>query len=158
MISRRSLVAAGLATAAGALGLGVPARIADKYGLLPPDSGGLYGPGESLTFASQRLLNRHALAREFAPNQISTPFANGRPPKTEDFKIHQADGFRNWRLEIDGMVQHPATLSVSDVQRFPSRTQITGLACEEGWSFIAEWTGAPLAYVLDQVGVLPQAK
>jgi DMSO/TMAO reductase YedYZ molybdopterin-dependent catalytic subunit len=32
------------------------------------------------------------------------------------------------------------------------------MACEEGWSYIAEWTGVPLSQVLDQVGVLPEAK
>ena len=40
----------------------------------------------------------------------------------------------------------------------PKRSQITHLACEEGWSFIAEWTGVPLSHVLELVGVLPQAK
>jgi DMSO/TMAO reductase YedYZ molybdopterin-dependent catalytic subunit len=42
--------------------------------------------------------------------------------------------------------------------RCPSRTQITHQACEEGWSFIAEWTGVPLSYVLDRVGVQQRAR
>ncbi|HEV2446733.1 MAG TPA: molybdopterin-dependent oxidoreductase [Candidatus Sulfopaludibacter sp.] len=33
-----------------------------------------------------------------------------------------------------------------------------GLACEEGWSYIAEWSGVPLSHVLDLVGTLPQAR
>jgi DMSO/TMAO reductase YedYZ molybdopterin-dependent catalytic subunit len=40
----------------------------------------------------------------------------------------------------------------------PSRSQITHIACEEGWSYIAEWIGAPLSHLLDAVGVHPQAK
>jgi len=40
----------------------------------------------------------------------------------------------------------------------PPRTQITHQACEEGWSFIAEWTGVALSDVLNSVGVLPQAR
>ena len=40
----------------------------------------------------------------------------------------------------------------------PSRTDITHQACEEGWSFIAEWTGVPLSYVLNYVGTQPHAK
>ena len=53
----------------------------------------------------------------------------------------------------------PASLSLDDLRhRFPRRSQITHLACEEGWSYIAEWTGVPLASVLAQVGVLPQAR
>ena len=33
------------------------------------------------------------------------------------------------------------SLSRAELKRFPSRTQITHQACEEGWSFIAEWIG-----------------
>ena len=41
---------------------------------------------------------------------------------------------------------------------YPSRSHITELACEEGWSYIAEWIGVPLSDVLHLVGVHPQAK
>jgi hypothetical protein len=71
-LSRRKLLTAGLA-AAGVPGLGVAARLANRYGLIPPDHGGLYGPGQTLTYASQRLLTRNTLAREFSPKDISTP-------------------------------------------------------------------------------------
>jgi DMSO/TMAO reductase YedYZ molybdopterin-dependent catalytic subunit len=49
-------------------------------------------------------------------------------------------------------------LSVADVQKFPVRSQITHLACEEGWSYVAEWSGALLRDVLESVGASPQAK
>ena len=38
------------------------------------------------------------------------------------------------------------------------RSQITHLACEEGWSYIAEWTGVPLSHILNLAGALPQAR
>ena len=86
-LSRRKLITTGLAATAGASGLAVAARLADRYGLIPPDHGGIYGAGETLTYASQRLLTRHSLAREFPRSQISkTPFANGKPPRSEAFK------------------------------------------------------------------------
>jgi len=56
------------------------------------------------------------------------------------------------------MVAHPSSFSLEEIKRFPSRSQITHQACEEGWSFIAEWTGVPLSYVLNLVGISPQAK
>ena len=59
--SRRKLITTGLAATAGVVGLGAAARIAEKYGLVPPDHGGIYGVGETLTYASQRLLTRHSL-------------------------------------------------------------------------------------------------
>ncbi|MBI4907953.1 MAG: molybdopterin-dependent oxidoreductase [Acidobacteria bacterium] len=157
--SRRKWIVSGLAMAAGGSGLAVAARIAGDYGLIPPDHGGIYGPGETLTYASQRLLTRHSLAREFPRSKISkAPFANGRPPESTEYTSLQTAGFADWKLAIDGMVGRPASLSLAELKSLPSRSQITHLACEEGWSFIAEWTGVPLAHVLDAAGILPQSK
>ena len=158
-LSRRKLMMTGLAAAAGVSGLGVAARIAQKYGLVPPDHGGIYGLGETLTYASQRLLTRHSLAREFPRSQISKPpFANEMAPPSEEFKGLQAGGFADWRLSVDGMVARPASFSLDQLKSYPSRSQITMLQCEEGWSYIAEWIGVPISRVLDVVGVLPQAR
>jgi DMSO/TMAO reductase YedYZ molybdopterin-dependent catalytic subunit len=157
--SRRRLITTGLAATAGASGLAVAARIAKQYGLIPPDHGGIYGPGKVLTYATHRLLTRNTFAREFPRSQISTrPVPNGRLPEGADFKRLQSGGFRDWRLTIDGMVARPVSLSLADVRAYPSRSQITQLICEEGWSFIAEWIGVPLSHVLNVVGVLPQAR
>jgi DMSO/TMAO reductase YedYZ molybdopterin-dependent catalytic subunit len=158
-LSRRKLMKAGVATAAGLSGLGAAAAIAQRYGLVPPDHGGIYGLGETLTYASQRLLTRHSLAREFPRSQISArPVQNEIPSLNGEFKRLQAAGFADWRLRVDGMVARPATFSLSQLKSYPSRSQITQLACEEGWSYIAEWTGVPLSHVLDVVGIHPQAR
>lgn len=158
-ISRRTLITSGLAVTAGASGLAVAARLAQRYGLIPPDAGGFYGPGETLTYAAQRLLTRHSMAREFAPSQISKPpFANEVDPLGEGFKRLQEGSFIDWRLNVDGMVARPASFSLAALRSFPVRSQITHLACEEGWSYIAEWTGVPLSHILDLVGTLPQAR
>jgi DMSO/TMAO reductase YedYZ molybdopterin-dependent catalytic subunit len=156
--SRRKMIAAGIGATAGAGGLALAASIAGRYGLIPPDDGGLYGAGEALTYAAQRLLTRHSMAREFSRSQITAPFANGAPPTDDEFRRLQAGGFADWRLAVDGMVARPASFSLAELKSYPSRSQITHLACEEGWSFIAEWTGVPLAHVLNVVGILPQAK
>jgi DMSO/TMAO reductase YedYZ molybdopterin-dependent catalytic subunit len=158
-ISRRKLIIGGLAATAGVSALGVAARIAQKYGLVPPDHGGIYGLGETLTYASQRLLTRHSLAREFSRSQISNPpFANEIAPLNDAYKRLQAGGFADWRLTVDGMVERPASFSLDQLKSYPRRSQITHLACEEGWSYIAEWIGVPLSHVLDAVGVKPQAR
>src|SRR5208282_5892653 len=79
-------------------------------------------------------------------------------PLAEDFKRLQAGGFADWRLSIDGMVHQPALFSIADLKSYPPRSHITELACEEGWSYIAEWIGVPLSHVLHLVGVHPQAR
>lgn len=158
-VSRRKFFTAGLAATAGISGLAVSAKLAQRYGLVPPDSGGIYGPGETLTYAAQRLLTRHSLAREFPRSMISkTPFANEIAPLNDAFKRLQSGGFAEWRLAVDGMVSQPMSLSLSDLRSLPVRSQITEVVCEEGWSYIAEWIGTPLLDVLNAAGVLPQAR
>lgn len=159
-LSRRKWIKGGLAAAAGVSGLAAAAEIAARYGLIPPDHRGLYGVGETLTYATQRILtSRRSMAREFSRSEISTITpVNGEPPKDEGYLRQLAEGFPDWRLSIDGLVARPASFSLPQLKRLPVASQITHLACEEGWSFIAEWTGVPLSYMLNLVRVLPQAK
>lgn len=158
-ISRRKLITRGLAAAAGLSGLALAEHIADRYGLVPPDHGGVYGPGETLTYAAQRLFTSRSLAREFDRSAISKePFADETSPPTAAFQRLQANGFKDWKLSVDGLVGRRASFSLDDLKRLPVRSQITQVACEEGWSYVAEWTGTPLREVLNVVGVLPQAR
>ena len=158
-MSRRKLITGGVAATAGLAGLTAAGRLAQRYGLVPPDHGGIYGPGQTLTYAAQRLLTRHSMAREFPRSMVSkTPFANATAPPNDLFKRHQASGFADWRLTVGGMVARPGSFSLSDLKGLPVRSQITEVACEEGWSYIAEWIGTPLTEVLNEAGVLPLAR
>ncbi len=158
-ISRRELITTGLAAAAGVAGVGALAKIASANGLIPPDSGVLYGTGESLTYAAQRLLTRHSMAQEFSRDKISAkPFANEVNTLPAEFAPLQAGGFEGWRLKVDGMVARPKAYSVAELKLAPSQSQITMVACEEGWDYIAEWSGVPLEKILRDVGVHPSAK
>ena len=158
-ISRRKLLRGGAVTVVGMAGLAAADRIARRYGLIPPDDGGIYGPGETLTYAAQRVIGKHALAREFPRGMISKmPFMNEVPPLSEEYKRQRADGFRDWKLVVDGMVEHPLSLSVPDLRALATRSQITEVVCEEGWSYVAEWIGTPLSAVLQEAGMLPQVR
>ena len=160
IITRRRLITTGIATAAGVAGLGAAAALADRYGLVPPDHGGIFGVGETLPYAAQRLLtSHHSLAREFSRSEISKIIpVNGKPPETDPYQRLLAGGWADWRLTVDGLVASPSSFSLADLKRFPSRSHITHQACEEGWSFIAEWTGVPLSHVLNRVGVSTRAR
>jgi DMSO/TMAO reductase YedYZ molybdopterin-dependent catalytic subunit len=158
-ITRRRLITTGLAATAGVASLAVAARVARRYGLIPPDYRGKFGPGETLDYATQRLLTRHSLAREFPRSMISkAPFANAIAPPSNLYKSLQANSFADWRLTVDGMVNHPGSFSLADLKALSLRSQITEVVCEEGWSYIAEWIGTPLIDVLNEVGVQPQAR
>jgi DMSO/TMAO reductase YedYZ molybdopterin-dependent catalytic subunit len=158
-ISRRKLITAGLAATAGVGGLAVAARLARRYGLVPPDCGGVYGPGETMSYGVQKLLTRHSMAREFDRSMISkAPFANPVAPPNDLYKSLAPNGFAGWRLAVDGMVAHPGSYSLADLRSMEKGSQITEVVCEEGWSYVAEWIGTPLHAVLKDAGVLPGAR
>ena len=116
---------------------------------------------EAWTLASQRfLLSGGAMAREYSTSDISPRFkANGTLyPTGADYEDAVNEEFVNWRLTVDGMVQRPLSLSVAEIRKLPSRTQITRHDCVEGWSAIGQWTGVPVGLFLKAAGVLPQAK
>lgn len=121
----------------------------------------LFDATGSLTQRAQRLLaSREALAREYSPADIAPTFrANGTTnPRDEAYRHLAANGFRDWRLTIDGLVDTPQTFSLDDLKAMPSRAQITRHDCVEGWSCIGQWTGVVLGDLLAQVGVRDEAR
>jgi DMSO/TMAO reductase YedYZ molybdopterin-dependent catalytic subunit len=116
---------------------------------------------ETWTLASQRFLQGGgAMAREFSAADISPRFkANGTlHPGGDDYAQHAEEGFANWRLQIDGQVARPLSLSIDELRRLPSRSQITRHDCVEGWSAIGQWTGVQVGLLLKAAGVAPSAK
>jgi DMSO/TMAO reductase YedYZ molybdopterin-dependent catalytic subunit len=156
LITRRGLVAAGLTGAAALAGGGAAVR----YGLIPPDYGTRYGAGETLTYAAQRLLTSgHSMAREFAREQISAVAPiNGPAPISADYRRLLAGGFRDWRLQVEGLVAKPASFSLDALKAMPAESRVLLHACEQGWSYIAEWTGVRLSHVLDIVQPRAEAR
>jgi len=81
----------------------------------------------------------------------------------------------NWRLNVVGLVDRPLSLSLRDLVKMPSQTQFVTLECAgngrsllsprvngEQWNLgavsTAEWSGVPLAEVLNRAGVTGGAK
>lgn len=80
-----------------------------------------------------------------------------------------------WRLRVDGRVAQPLELALEELRAFPARTVRVTMECagngraqisprypsipwvEEAVS-TAEWTGVPLAAVLDAAGLRPEAR
>ena len=160
LFTRRKLITTGLSMAGSVSVAGAAAYFARRSGLIPPDHTGILGIGETLTYSTQRLLtSRHSLAREFKRSDISkiAP-VNGPHPTDENYRKLVANGFKEWRLLVEGLVARPESLSLEELKRLPSESHIILHACEEGWSYIAEWTGVRLASVLDLVETRPGAR
>ena len=149
-ISRRALLAS-LPTLGGLLLTGCT-----RETFVPPRvRGGLIGAADVLTMSTNRLLlSGQQLAREFPRREVADPFPtwNQTNPRNEDYQRHLSEGFSNYRLTIAGLVERPRELSLDDIKGLPARTQITAHVCEQGWSAIGEWTGAPLQRVLEAAG------
>jgi DMSO/TMAO reductase YedYZ molybdopterin-dependent catalytic subunit len=153
-ISRRALLATGASALAGSwLSTGCS-------GAAQPLSGSFLGLADAFTYAAHRtLLPQQALVREFTRDKISALPENGTTnPEDENYQRLLRGKFEDWRLPISGLIAHPMAMSLSDLKRFPARTQITQHTCEEGWSGIAEWTGVQLSRVLEAVGIKPEAR
>src|SRR5579883_3335308 len=122
---------------------------------------GLLDSAESLTKRAQRALVGHqALAPEFTEADLSPRFkSNGTStPDDEGYQALARNGFTEWRLEVGGLVERPARLSLAELRALPARTQITRHDCVEGWSCIGKWTGARLSALLDRAVVKPAAR
>ncbi len=159
-ISRRDAIKAGLVTLGGLL---LPGCSSD----MPPTYGNILRMGDNLTYGAQRLLlPGQSLAREYSFGDISSfpatgtinPADSSKPYYSEAYERLQGAGFEGWRLQVDGLVARPGAYSLPELQRFPSRKQITRHTCEEGWTAIGEWTGVPLGLVLEHAGILPHAR
>jgi Oxidoreductase molybdopterin binding domain len=57
-----------------------------------------------------------------------------------------------YRLEIDGAVRRPLSLTRADLLARPQRHATLPIACVEGWSASAEWGGVPVRELLALAG------
>ncbi len=117
--------------------------------------------GEKATYRVQRLVvPRKAMAQEFPVTELSPQFrSNGTAvPNNPAYATLAAKSFADYRLEISGLVERPTALSLIDIRRLPSRTQITRHDCVEGWSAVGKWKGARLGALLEEVRVKPEAR
>jgi DMSO/TMAO reductase YedYZ molybdopterin-dependent catalytic subunit len=120
----------------------------------------LLASAETLNKNAHRLVGATSMAQEFTQADLSPSFrGNGNTdPDDEAYVAMAANGFADWKLVVDGLVDKPAALSLAQLRALPARTQITRHDCVEGWSAIGKWTGVPLARVLDAVQPRPQAR
>jgi len=115
---------------------------------------------KSVTYPMQLLtLNRLAPQQTYSEQAISPYFwPNGKLPVREDWKRLAAHGFRDFKLQVGGLVATPLELSLGDLENLGLAEYITLHHCIQGWSGIAKWGGVPMKLLLDRVRPSPQAK
>jgi DMSO/TMAO reductase YedYZ molybdopterin-dependent catalytic subunit len=83
-------------------------------------------------------------------------------PAAGGFRIYTVTGSlpfesaTNYRLQIDGMVDRPLTLTLEDLKSMPPTSMVKDFQCVTGWRVRAvHWTGVMLSTLLDEAGVQP---
>jgi DMSO/TMAO reductase YedYZ molybdopterin-dependent catalytic subunit len=62
-----------------------------------------------------------------------------------------------WTLTVAGNVPHPFTLTLDELRAMPQYSAELPIACVEGWSYSATWSGVRLKDLLARAGVGGQA-
>ena len=62
-----------------------------------------------------------------------------------------------WTLIVDGAVNEPLNLTLSELVAMPKSTVFAELYCYEKLVTSGSWTGVRLGYILEKVGYYPQA-
>jgi DMSO/TMAO reductase YedYZ molybdopterin-dependent catalytic subunit len=131
--------------------------------------------------APSRVADPGLIIRESDPQNLEMPFAtldsfitpNERFYVRNHFPVPRLD-VRTWRLKVEGAVERPLELGYEDLLRLPSRKvtallecagnsrvfltpKVRGVAWQLGAVGNAEWTGVPLAAVLERAGPRPSA-
>lgn len=78
-------------------------------------------------------------------------WVNGTAPESAEYKQQLAEGFKNYRLNVGGLVENPMQISMSQIRSMPKHEQITSNYCIQGWTGIAKWGGVRLKDILSLV-------
>jgi DMSO/TMAO reductase YedYZ molybdopterin-dependent catalytic subunit/thiosulfate reductase cytochrome b subunit len=98
--------------------------------------------------------------RHTYPERAISPFfwPNGTLPTSQKYADLKANGFRDYTLRIDGLVENPVTLTYDQLKAMPKQEQITQHYCIQGWSAVGKWGGVRMRDIVSLVRPLPQAR
>ncbi|HKX84273.1 MAG TPA: protein-methionine-sulfoxide reductase catalytic subunit MsrP [Pyrinomonadaceae bacterium] len=65
---------------------------------------------------------------------------------------------RPWTVEVNGLVQRPATFDIEQLLKIDQEERVYRFRCVEAWSMVIPWLGFPLKTLLDRVEPLSTAK
>lgn len=105
------------------------------------------------------LLHGERSVQHYKESDISPYFwVNGAPPTSEEYRHLAQNNFRDWRLEVGGLVKQPLSLSLDDLHALGKTSQITKHNCIQGWSGVGKWTGVCVTEILKHCQPTEQAR
>jgi DMSO/TMAO reductase YedYZ molybdopterin-dependent catalytic subunit len=88
----------------------------------------------------------------------------GLLPGGDRFRIYSITGGypkisrEKYRLQVSGLVEHPTTFTLRDLQSMPKTSFTKAFQCVTGWRVPdVHWEGVKLSDILERVGVQPSA-
>ncbi len=116
--------------------------------------------GYALIGPAQRLFEHvDATPGEYEQKDISPYFwHNGAYPDSDEYTTLFDNGFADYRLRVNGLVEHPAELTLQQLRELPYHEQITQHFCIQGWSGIAKWGGVSMRTIINLVNPAPEAR
>ncbi|MGM9475558.1 molybdopterin-dependent oxidoreductase [Pedobacter sp. GSP4] len=95
----------------------------------------------------------------YTKKDISPYFwVNGKLPTDENWVALSKNDFKDFKLQIGGLVSNPIELSLAELKSIGKEQHITMHHCIQGWSGVAEWGGLSLSALIDLVKPHPNAK
>ncbi|MEC4813057.1 MAG: molybdopterin-dependent oxidoreductase [Scytonema sp. PMC 1069.18] len=85
------------------------------------------------------ILNPEKLIPEFSPEEIQPEAL-----LVNTFRYTPMINHQKYRLLVDGGVDNPLSLSMTDIQSLPLTSMIIRHVCVEGWAAIVQWAGVRL--------------
>jgi molybdopterin-dependent oxidoreductase-like protein protein len=96
--------------------------------------------------AQRRFEHLDATPGQYSEKDISPYFwHNGQYPDSLEYTALFDGQFAGYRLRIDGLVEHPVELSMTELRVLPHHEQITQHFCIQGWSGSRQAIGNPVS-------------
>ena len=107
---------------------------------------------------------QNALTTVLAPIQLRDPTGlTSLLPVGDTFRFYSVTGSvptrdaASYRLRVDGLVDHPTTLTLADLEAMPQTSLVRDFQCVTGWRVPqVPWSGVQLSRLLDDAGVRPR--
>jgi DMSO/TMAO reductase YedYZ molybdopterin-dependent catalytic subunit len=88
----------------------------------------------------------------------------GLLPGGDHFRIYSITGTypkisrETYRLKVSGLVDHPKTFTLADLEAMPSTSFVKNFQCVTGWKVPdVHWEGVLLSHIMEKVGIKDQA-
>ena len=107
----------------------------------------------------ERLISRSFTSRQHYSAVDVSPYhrVNGYPPPDTRYQELARHEFRDYRLEVGGLVEEPLNLSLAELRELCAAAQITKHNCIQGWTAVAQWRGVPVSTLIARCRPLKQA-